>query len=156
MWITSPPLKRRRWTVDLDSSMPIAALQLGNSTDRALQSVTAMRTKWRYSRAVVTLRGPVLVFLCVKLSFIHWFHTRITFVAASLYETKCHGMKNLLLGDQPFCPFELTRVLILHLSISTSHTSISFHVSTSLASSAQIEQGITLTLLMRGVLAHAL
>ncbi|KAJ4435819.1 hypothetical protein ANN_18438 [Periplaneta americana] len=53
-------------------------------------------------KAVNPCCAPVPTCLCVRPSSIHWFHT--TIIVAALYEPKCHGMTNLLPGDQPFCP----------------------------------------------------
>ena len=84
MRATSPALKRRRRTVEAeDKSKRVAVLQRQlNIVNEAVRSVTAMRTRWRSSRAVGTLRGPVPARLCARPSSLHWFYTRITVVAA--------------------------------------------------------------------------
>ena len=83
MRATSPALNRRRRTVEADRSKPVAVLQRRlNAVNETERSVTAMRTRMRSSRAVDTLRGPVPTRLCVQSSSLHWFHIRITVVAA--------------------------------------------------------------------------
>ena len=62
------------------------------------------RTRWRSSRAVVTLRSSVPVLLYVRPSSLHWLHSRITVVAAWPVRAQCHGITNQLPGDQPFRP----------------------------------------------------
>ena len=87
------------------TSKPVTVLQRRlNTVDATVRSVTAMRTRWWSSRAVVTLRDPVLARLCVRPSSLHWFHTRITVVAA--YPVRA-AMSNLLHGDLPFCPVRM-------------------------------------------------
>ena len=83
MRATSPALKRRWWTVEADRSKPVAVLQHRlNIVDEAVRSVTAMWTRWWSSHAVVTLCGSVPARLCVRPSSLHWFHIRITVIAA--------------------------------------------------------------------------
>ncbi|KAJ8884424.1 hypothetical protein PR048_016281 [Dryococelus australis] len=67
MCATSPSRSRRRRTVDEDMSTPVAVLQCrANAVEEAVRFVTAMVTRWRSSRAVVTLRGPVPARRCVR------------------------------------------------------------------------------------------
>ncbi|KAJ8877266.1 hypothetical protein PR048_021720 [Dryococelus australis] len=83
MRATSPVHSRLRRTIDADRPTPVAVLQYrANTLDEIVRSVTAVRRRWRSFRAIVTLRGPVPARHCVRPSYIHWFHTRITVVAA--------------------------------------------------------------------------
>ena len=108
-----------------------------------------MRTRWRSSHAVVTLRDPVPVRLCVRPSTLHWFRTRITVVSA------CSERAAMSRHDKPasrrriiLLPFECTHLLILRPFASTRHIYTSFHIPTLFGSSSLSEQGITLTLLV--------
>ena len=141
MQATSPALKRQWRTVEADRSKPVAVLQCQlNTVDETVQSVTAMQTRWRSSCAVVTLRGPVPARLCIRPSSLHWFHIRITVIAA------CPVRAAMSWYGKPAS--RRPTMLILRLFMSTRHTCTSFHVSTLFGSSALTEQGITLTLLV--------
>ena len=145
MLATSPVLQTLRPSFDADSSTPVAVLQRQfNTVDEAVRSIKATRTRWQSSRAVVTLRCTVLANLCVQVSSIHWFHIRISVVAA--YPVRAEMSRH----DKLACrrPFELTHVLILRSSTSTRHSCISYNVYTSLGTSALTEKEITLTLLV--------
>ena len=101
-------------------------------------SDTPMRTRWQSSHALVTLCGPVPARLCVRSSFLHWFHTHITVIAACPVRAAVTRYDKLT-----------SRKLILLPFASMRHTCTSFHVLTSFGSSTLTEQGITLTLLVR-------
>ena len=150
MRATSPALKRRRRTVEADRSKPAAVLQRRlNTVDVAVQSITALWTRWRSSRAVLTLRGSVPARLCVRPSSLHWFHTRITVVAACpIRAAMSRNGKSASRRTTFFAPFECTHLLILRPFSSARHTCTSFHVSTLFGSSSLTEQGITLALLL--------
>ena len=76
-------LKRWWQTVEANRSKPIAVLHRRlNTVDEAVRSVMVMRTRWKSSHAVVTLRGPVPARLCIRPYSLHWFHTCITVVPA--------------------------------------------------------------------------
>ena len=53
------------------SKVPTEAVPTVSSYTVAVRSVTAMRTRWRSSSAVVTLRGPVPAHLCLRPSSLH-------------------------------------------------------------------------------------
>ncbi|KAJ8894325.1 hypothetical protein PR048_006945 [Dryococelus australis] len=117
MRVISAARIRRRRTVDADRFSPVAVLQCqANTVDEAVRSVTAMRTRWRLSLAVVTLRGPVPARHCVRPSSIRWFHTHITVVA--LYEPKCHDTTTRFPGTDIPALLELTHMLRWHPLIS--------------------------------------
>ena len=149
MRATRPALKRRRRTVEADRSKPIAVLQRRlNTVDETVQSVTAMRTRWWSSHAVVTLRGPVPVRLCVRSSSLHWFYKRIIVIAACPVRAAMSRYDKPASRRPTILQFECTHFLILRPFVLTRHTCTSFHVSTLFGSSALTAQGLTLTLLV--------
>ena len=74
---------------------PLQYSNADNTVDEAVRSITAMQTRGWSSRAVVTLHGPIPTRLCVRPSSFHWFHTRITVVAA------CHAQVAMSRYDKP-------------------------------------------------------
>ncbi|GFT01198.1 uncharacterized protein TNCV_3373201 [Trichonephila clavipes] len=70
---------RRRQIDEADISTPVAVDQrAANCLEEAVRSFTAMRRRFRSSRAEVTLRRKLPVFLGVWCSPVHCFQTRIT------------------------------------------------------------------------------
>ena len=101
-------LKRRRRAVEADRFKPVAVFQRKvNTVDEAVRSVTAMRTRWRSSRAVVILRSPVSARLCVRPSSLHWFHTRITVIAACPVRAAMSRYDKPTSRRSTFCPVRM-------------------------------------------------
>ena len=149
MRATSPALKIRRRTVEADRSKPVAVFQRRlNTVDGAVRSVTTMWTRWRSSRAVVTLRGPVPASLCVRPSSLHWLHTPIIVVAACPVRAVMSRYDKPASRRPTILPRSNAHLLILCPFVSTRHICTTFHVWTLFGSSALTEQGITLTLLV--------
>ena len=150
MCIASCVVRRHR-EATLSTRLPMPAVHQRrlNTVDETVRSVTVMLTRWRSSRAVVTLRGPVPA--CSSLS-TTLFYPLVPYTHNRRSSKPCTS-RNVTVWQTCFpetnhsAPFECTHLLILR-PFASRHTCTSFHVSTLFGSSALTEQGITLTLLV--------